>query len=214
MRGSLSSTAHCLEFLTGHILPKIYSSWNWQWMTTIQTEEYNFKLVSNSPLTNSILVRKHCCNVLGNCCGVVTDIVLHWNWVEYKYLGCALSCPQWPLQPLHLSTFKVWAFLCSVTRALDLVCLRFMGPSSPLFCCLNRALRGLRYLVCTVVARPQQVWVQIQGKGGAWQCSWAKTQPRSPLIHSQLAFANSLKLTPAQLCLKSAKSGKCCLGQK
>lgn len=108
--GSLSWISYNIRYF----VLKSYESWNWQWITAIQPKEYNFKLVSNSPLANSILVKKHCSNVLGNFCGVVTDIVLNLNWVEHKYLGYVFSCLQWPLQPLHLSTFCFQGLSCLV----------------------------------------------------------------------------------------------------
>lgn len=54
---------------------------------------------------------------------------------------------------------------------LDSICLKFMGLGSwRLTFTASLAGRGpqggLHYRMCTVVARPQQVWVQIQGKGG------------------------------------------------
>lgn len=81
-------------------------------------------------------------------------------------------------------------FKGSVNTTLDLVCLRFIRPCGALFSCLSSVLMGLRYFVCTVMARPQQVGVQIQEEEGGltmiaagmfpnrlWLCSKADTCP-------------------------------------
>ncbi len=166
--GALSWISYNIRY----ILPESYESWNWRWIATIQPEEYNFESLSNSPPANSILVKKNCSNALGNCCCVVTDIVLHLNWVEDKYLGCACSCLQWPLQPLHLSTFcSLSRFLPScgqwkrhlIWSAWGLWGLLALSPAV----WTEANLSGLcsnSYLVCTVMARPQQVQIQIRGK--------------------------------------------------
>ena len=137
-----------------------------------------------------------------SCCGVVTDIALHWNWGEDKYLRCAFSLPQRPPQPSSLSSFSLLMFELSCVRwngALDLVGLRLTGPfpsTPPLF---EQSPEGFALpYACSLMARPQQVWVQIQGKGRTWQLSWAKTQPRSPLMHSQLPKANTRSALPEE----------------
>lgn len=208
MRDSLSRMAQRVEVLTTYILLKIYKRWKCYWMTG--WVQFLTGIESGTCKFNScdITLQQHF-GELPRCC-IGYDLTLELGWTQIFRLCVQLSIVT-SATIIHvclLIAIKVWAFMHPLNGALDLVCLRFMGPSSPVLCCLNRVLRGLSYPVCTAMARPQQVWVRMQGKGGLGNVPEQRPNHDRRWNTPKLALANSLNPTPAQLCLKSVQSGK------
>lgn len=188
MRASLTRTALGLDFLTTRIPPQIYESWSCQWMTAIEMREWDFFSSYFFFFFWKARIKSGTCKY--SACETATQ------WCLGKLLRCCNGYSL-TLELGRAQIFRLFIRLCAVTSAtithvfsmlsrFKPSCAAWIGPltwsawglwglpvlSSTVW---TESWGGLCYLVCTVMARPQQVGVQTQGKLGAWHLSWVKT---------------------------------------